>query len=40
MLPKIEWDAGVYYIVVDDRAGTPGSGSVKTWMGYPLGVSG
>ena len=36
MLPKIEWDAGVYYIVVDDRGGTPGTGSVKTWMGYSL----
>ena len=36
MLPNIEWDAGTYYIVVDDRAGTPGTGSVKTWMGYSL----
>ena len=36
MLPNIEWDAGTYYIVVDDRAGTPGAGSVKTWMGYSL----
>ena len=36
MLPRIVWDAGTYYIVVDDRAGTPGTGSVKTWMGYSL----
>ena len=34
MLPKIEWDAGTYYIVVDDRNG--GNGSVKTWIGYSL----
>lgn len=36
MLPQIVWDPGTYYIVVDDRAGTPGSGSVRTWIGYSL----
>ena len=36
MLPQIVWDPGTYYIVVDDRAGTPGWGSVRTWIGYSL----
>ena len=30
MLPRLELNAGVYYVVVDDRAG--GSGSVRTWL--------
>lgn len=34
MLPALTWDAGTYYIVVDDRNG--GSGSVRTWVGYSL----
>ena len=34
MLPRLELNAGVYYVVVDDRAG--GSGSVRTWFGNSL----
>ena len=34
MLPRLELDAGTYYVVVDDRAG--GTGSVRTWFGYSL----
>jgi hypothetical protein len=36
MLPLLEWDAGTYYIVVDDRNG--GNGTVRTWFGYSLVV--
>ena len=34
MLPLLDWDAGSYYVVVDDRAG--GTGTVRTWFGYSL----
>ena len=36
MLPLLQWDPGVYYIVVDDRNG--GNGTVRTWFGYSLVV--
>jgi len=34
MLPLLEWEAGTYYIVVDDRNGA--NGSVRTWIGSSL----
>ena len=35
MLPKMEFEAGTYYIVVDDRAELS-EGTVRTWFGYSL----
>jgi len=38
MLPRLELDAGTYYVVADRRSNTSeeGNGGVRTWFGYSL----
>ena len=36
MLPLLEWDAGTYYIVIDDRSCGTCLEDVKIWFGYSL----
>jgi hypothetical protein len=41
MLPRLELDAGTYYVVADRRSNTSpeGNGGVRTWFGYSLLVA-
>ena len=41
MLPRLELDAGTYYVVADRRSNTSpeGNGGVRTWFGYSLLVN-